>query len=59
MSMLLDRQVKGLSMFLCLSFLAFVLAQVMLAGRQVSAAEELWVEHDAAVASSLLDQGVP
>lgn len=55
MSMLLDRQVKGLSMFLCLSFLAFVLAQVMLAGRQVSAAEELWVEHDAAVASSLLD----
>lgn len=59
MSMLLDRQVKGLAMFLCLSFLAFVLAQVMLAGRQVSAAEELWVEHDAAVASSLLDQGVP
>lgn len=58
MSMLLDRQVKGLAMFLCLSFLAFVLAQVMLAGLQVSAAEELWVEHDAAVASSLLDQGV-
>ena len=40
MSMLLDRQVKGLAMFLCLSFLAFVLAQVMLAGLQVSAAED-------------------
>lgn len=59
MSMLLDRQVKGLAVFLCLSFLAFALAQIVLAGRQVSAAEELWVEHDAAVASSLLDQGVP
>lgn len=59
MSMLLDRQVKGLAVFLCLSFLAFALAQIALAGRQVSAAEELWVEHDAAVASSLLDQGVP
>lgn len=59
MSVLLDRQVKGLVMFLCVSFLAFVFAQATLVGQQVSNAEALWVEHDAAVASSLLDKGVP
>lgn len=58
MSLNRDKQFKGFLLFLCLFALLFVGAEIVLAIHQVNDMEVLWLTHDEAVASSLLEQGV-
>lgn len=53
------RQIKGFLLFLTLFALLFVGTATVLTIYQVNDAEVLWLKHDEAVSSSLLEQGVP
>ena len=57
--MSLDKQIKGFLLFLCLFALLFVGTGTVLTFHQVNDVEILWLTHDEAVVSSLLEQGVP
>ena len=59
MSLYQDRQIKGFLLFLTLFALLFVGTATVLTIYQVNDAEVLWLKHDEAVSSSLLEQGVP
>ena len=59
MSLCQDRQIKGFLLFLTLFALLFVGTATVLTIYQVNDAEVLWLKHDEAVSSSLLEQGVP
>ena len=59
MSLYQDRQIKGFLLFLTLFALLFVGTATVLTIYQVNDAEVLWIKHDEAVSSSLLEQGVP
>ena len=59
MSLCQDRQIKGFLLFLTLFALLFVGTATVLTIYQVNGAEALWLKHDEAVSSSLLEQGVP
>lgn len=59
MSLYQDRQIKGFLLFLTLFALLFVGTVTVLTIYQVNDAEVLWLKHDEAVSSSLLEQGVP
>ena len=59
MSLYQDRQIKGFLLFLTLFALLFVGTAPVLTIYQVNDAEVLWLKHDEAVSSSLLEQGVP
>ena len=58
MSLYQDRQIKGFLLFLLLFALLFVGTGTVLTIYQVNDAEVLWLKHDEAVSSSLLEQGV-
>lgn len=58
MSLFRDKQFKGFLLFLCLFALLFVGTGTVLAIHQVNDMEILWLTHDEAVVSSLLEQGV-
>ena len=58
MSLCRDKQIKGFLLFLFLFALLFVGAGTALAIYQVNDMEVLWLTHDEAVVSSLLEQGV-
>ena len=53
-----DKQIKGLLLFLIFFSLLFVGTGIVLAIHQVNDMEILWLIHDEAVVSSLLEQGV-
>ena len=57
MSLCQDRQIKGFLLFLTLFALLFVGTATVLTIYQVNGAEALWLKHDEAVSSSLLEQG--
>ena len=59
MSLYQDRQIKGFLLFLTLFALLFVGTATVLTIYQMNDAEVLWLKHDEAVSSSLLEQGVP
>ena len=59
MSLCQDRQIKGFLLFLTLFALLFVGTATVLTIYQVNGVEALWLKHDEAVSSSLLEQGVP
>lgn len=59
MSLCQDRQIKGFLLFLTLFALLFVGTATVLTIYQVNGAEALWLKHDEAVSSSLLEQSVP
>ncbi|WP_417085091.1 sensor histidine kinase [Evtepia gabavorous] len=59
MSLCRDKQIKGFLLFLCLFALLFVGTGTVLTFHQVNDVEILWLTHDEAVVSSLLEQGVP
>ena len=56
MSLYQDRQIKGFLLFLTLFALLFVGTATVLTIYQVNDAEVLWLKHDEAVSSSLLDR---
>lgn len=58
MSLYQDRQIKGFLIFLILFSLLFVGTGAVLTIYQVNDVEVLWLKHDEAVSSSLLEQGV-
>lgn len=58
-TVMLHRQIKGFLLFLTLFALLFVGTATVLTIYQVNDAEVLWLKHDEAVSSSLLEQGVP
>lgn len=58
MSLCRDKQFKGFLLFLCLFALLFVGTGTVLAIHQVNDMEILWLTHDEAIVSSLLEQGV-
>lgn len=58
MSLCQDKQIKGFLLFLFLFALLFVGTGTVLAIYQVNDMEVLWLTHDEAVVSSLLEQGV-
>ncbi len=58
MSLCWDKQIKGFLLFLCLFALLFVGTGTVLTFHQVNDVEILWLTHDEAVVSSLLEQGV-
>lgn len=58
MSLYQDRQIKGFLLFLILFALLFVGTGTVLTIYQVNNTEVLWLKHDEAVSSSLLEQGV-
>lgn len=58
MSLCRDKQIKGFLLFLFLFALLFVGTGTVLAIYQVNDMEVLWLTHDEAVVSSLLEQGV-
>ena len=55
MSLCQDRQIKGFLLFLTLFALLFVGTATVLTIYQVNDAEVLWLKHDEAVSSSLLE----
>ena len=59
MSLCQDRQIKGFLLFLTLFALLFVGTATVLTIYQVNGVEALWLKHDEAVSSSLLEQSVP
>lgn len=59
MSLCRDKQIKDFLLFLFLFALLFVGTATVLTIYQVNDAEVLWLKHDEAVSSSLLEQGVP
>ena len=59
MSLCRDKQVKGFLLFLLSFALLLLSAGTIFAVYQVNDAEVLWLKHDEAVSSSLLEQGVP
>ena len=59
MSLCQDRQIKRFLLFLTLFALLFVGTATVLTIYQVNGAEALWLKHDEAVSSSLLEQDVP
>ena len=58
MSLCRDKQVKGFLLFLLSFALLLLSAGTIFAVYQVNDAEAMWLTHDEAVASSLLEQGV-
>ena len=58
MSLCRDKQIKSFLLFLCLFALLFVGTGTVLTLHQVNDVEILWLTHDEAVVSSLLEQGV-
>nr|WP_144363439.1 HAMP domain-containing sensor histidine kinase [Lacrimispora amygdalina] len=58
MSLCWDKQIKGFLLFLCLFALLLVGTGTVLTFHQVNDVEILWLTHDEAVVSSLLEQGV-
>lgn len=58
MSLCWDEQIKGFLLFLCLFALLLVGTGTVLTFHQVNDVEILWLTHDEAVVSSLLEQGV-
>lgn len=58
MSLYQDRQIKGFLIFLILFSLLFVGTGAVLTIYQVNDVEVMWLKHDEAVSSSLLEQGV-
>lgn len=58
MSLCRDKQFKGFLLFLCLFALLFIGTGTVLAIHQVNDMEILWLTHDEAIVSSLLEQGV-
>lgn len=58
MSLYQDRQMKGFLIFLILFSLLFVGTGTVLTIYQVNDVEVLWLKHDEAISSSLLEQGV-
>ena len=58
MSLCRDKQVKGFLLFLLSFALLLLSVGTIFAIYQVNNVETLWLTHDEAVASSLLEQGV-
>lgn len=59
MNLCRDKQIKGFLLFLISFALLLVGTETVLAIYQVNDVEVLWLTHDEAVVSSLLEQGVP